>query len=61
MGAPIKIFEYQILFYFMNFYVIFIIFFKVFDPGEVLYIYESPAGVGLCIMKVIVRGSFFSF
>lgn len=26
---------------------------KAFDPGKVLYIYESPAGVGICIMKVI--------
>lgn len=27
---------------------------KVFDPGEVLYIYESAAGIGLCVLRVIV-------
>lgn len=25
-----------------------------FDPGKVLYIYESPAGVGICVLRVIV-------
>lgn len=25
-----------------------------FDPGEVLYIYESAAGVGICVLRVIV-------
>ena len=45
---------------------------KVFDPGEVLYIYESPAGIGICVLRVIVsintqnidflvQVSFFSF
>lgn len=28
--------------------------FKVFDPGKVLYIYESPAGIGICVLRVIV-------
>ena len=27
---------------------------KVFDPGEVLYIYESPAGIGICVLRIIV-------
>ena len=27
---------------------------KVFDPGEVLYIYESVAGIGICVLRVIV-------
>jgi len=27
---------------------------QAFDPGKVLYIYESPAGIGICVMKVIV-------
>ncbi|XP_028401841.1 transmembrane protein 145-like [Dendronephthya gigantea] len=25
----------------------------IFDPGRVLYIYESPAGIGICILRVV--------
>ncbi|CAB3987852.1 transmembrane 145-like, partial [Paramuricea clavata] len=25
----------------------------IFDPGKVLYIYESPAGIGICILRVL--------
>ncbi|KAJ7382299.1 hypothetical protein OS493_035880 [Desmophyllum pertusum] len=37
----------------------------VFDPGEVLYIYESPAGIGICVLRVIAwlwfcYGTFFT-
>ena len=32
----------------------FVLEFKVFDPGKVLYIYESPAGIGICVLRVIV-------
>ncbi|XP_020621574.1 transmembrane protein 145-like [Orbicella faveolata] len=37
----------------------------VFDPGEVLYIYESPAGIGISILRVIAwlwfcYGTFFT-
>lgn len=37
----------------------------VFDPGEVLYIYESPAGVGICVLRLIAwlwfcYGTFFT-
>ncbi|XP_029186224.2 transmembrane protein 145-like isoform X2 [Acropora millepora] len=37
----------------------------VFDPGEVLYIYESAAGVGICVLRVIAwlwfcYGTFFT-
>jgi hypothetical protein len=28
---------------------------QIFDPGKVLYIYESPAGIGICILRVLVR------
>lgn len=37
----------------------------VFDPGEVLYIYESPAGIGICVLRVMAwlwfcYGTFFT-
>ncbi|RMX60692.1 hypothetical protein pdam_00014526 [Pocillopora damicornis] len=37
----------------------------VFDPGKVLYIYESPAGIGICVLRVIAwlwfcYGTFFT-
>ena len=32
---------------------IYIIIFQLFDPGEVLYIYESPAGYGLVGMRLV--------
>ncbi|XP_068685269.1 transmembrane protein 145-like [Montipora foliosa] len=38
---------------------------SVFDPGQVLYIYESAAGVGICVLRVIAwlwfcYGTFFT-
>ena len=36
-----------------------LIFFQAFDPGEVLYIYESPAGAGICVLRVIVSELFY--
>lgn len=32
----------------MKYYIIF----KEFDPGEVLYLYESPAGYGLIVLRI---------
>ena len=36
----------------------FILIMQVFDPGEVLYLYESPAGYGLIGMKLVGWGWF---
>ncbi|XP_060808908.1 transmembrane protein 145 [Amyelois transitella] len=39
--------------YIVTYIVLFIYQAKAFDPGEVLYLYESPAGYGLIVLRVI--------
>nr|XP_047130393.1 transmembrane protein 145-like isoform X2 [Hydra vulgaris] len=39
--------------YAITYIVLFIYQTKSFDPGYVLYLYESPAGVGVCILRII--------
>ncbi|KAK3697932.1 hypothetical protein QZH41_013012 [Actinostola sp. cb2023] len=51
--------------YAVCFAVLFIFESAVFDPGRVLYIYESPAGIGICVLRVIAwlwfcYGTFFT-
>ncbi|XP_057301607.1 transmembrane protein 145-like [Hydractinia symbiolongicarpus] len=45
-------------FYTIAYIALFIYEAKAFDPGEVLYLYESPAGVGICILRVLAWGWF---
>lgn len=38
--------------YSISFAILFIYERVIFDPGKVLYIYESPAGIGICILRI---------
>ncbi|XP_017786554.1 PREDICTED: transmembrane protein 145-like [Nicrophorus vespilloides] len=52
LSAGVKLTIFMCL-YVVTFVSLFIYEAKVFDPGEVLYTYESPAGYGLIILRVI--------
>lgn len=39
--------------YCISFVILFIYEQAIFDPGKVLYIYESPAGIGICVLRIM--------
>ncbi|KAF5277848.1 hypothetical protein FQR65_LT15911 [Abscondita terminalis] len=52
LGASVKLTIFMCL-YSVTYICIFIYEAKVFDPGEVLYLYESPAGYALIVLRII--------
>ncbi|KAF2899900.1 hypothetical protein ILUMI_06283, partial [Ignelater luminosus] len=52
LAASVKLTIFMCL-YSVTYICIFVYEAKVFDPGEVLYLYESPAGYGLIILRII--------
>ncbi|CAK1546479.1 unnamed protein product [Leptosia nina] len=51
VGFTVKLTVFMCL-YVLTYVVIFIYQAKAFDPGEVLYLYESPAGYGLIVLRI---------